>query len=99
MARHAARIVGGDFNLTSSWEGEKMGCIYENNGFGEDAGKCNMWSPDIEMRGCSDDGCCVCSDDPDPNVMCDTYESDNTCFACGTDLNIGECTCDEDEDY
>ena len=53
-----------------------------------------MWSKDIEMGGCDDEGFCICSDDPDPNVLCDTYESDNVCSECGADLNIDECDCE-----
>jgi hypothetical protein len=72
-----------------------MGCIYQVNAFcGDDAGKCNMWSKDIEMNGCDDEGFCICSEDPDPNVLCDTYESDNSCSECGVDLNIDECECE-----
>ena len=69
-----------------------MGCIYEEN-FGE--GKCSMWDEDIEMNGCDEDGVCICSDDPDPSVMCEMYESDNKCFECCVDLNVEECQCEE----
>lgn len=70
-----------------------MGCIFEDNGFGEDAGKCQMFDENFEMNGCDENGYCVCSEDPDPNVMCDTYESDSICLECGNDLNIEECDC------
>ena len=71
-----------------------MGCIYQNR-----EGECTLASDTYgnlteEMEG-SDDGYCVCSDDPSPSDTCGSYESDYTCRECGADLNIEECGCDE----
>ena len=52
-----------------------MGCIYEETS-GEY--KCTIWDAGIEIQGCDEEGHCICSDDPDPSVMCDSYESDWT---------------------
>ena len=76
-----------------------MVCIYENNGFDEDAGRCTLCDendPDNGPEG-SENGFCVCSDDPDPSDTCQSYESDYVCHECGVDLNIGECECEEAE--
>ena len=73
-----------------------MGCIYENNSFGENGGKCYFFvSDNEEMESCDENGYCMVSDDPDPSYSCDRYESDYTCSECGYDLNVGECECDE----
>ena len=73
-----------------------MGCLYSSNSMDEDAGSCTMWDDTIEMNGCDDEGFCVCSDDPDPSYLCDTYESDYTCLECGCDLNVDECQCEDE---
>jgi hypothetical protein len=76
-----------------------MGCIYENNSFGdEDGGKCNFFDDEGDGidAGYDEKGYCCCSDDPDPADSCSCYESDYTCYDCGADLNIGECDCEED---
>ena len=76
-----------------------MGCIYENqmNGscqFAQDEN--GDYQKELEQQG-SDKGFCVCSEDPDPGRTCESYESDWYCSECDTDLNVEECTC-EDED-
>lgn len=73
-----------------------MGCIYEDN-----EGKCSLaldgdGELEQDMQG-SDNGDCVVSDDPDPSISCDSYESDWTCLECGADLNAEECSCNEEE--
>ena len=75
-----------------------MGCIYENNGFDEDAGRCTLCDendPDNGPEG-SENGFCVCSDDPDPSDTCQSYESDYVCHECGVDLNVAECECEDE---
>jgi len=75
-----------------------MGCIYNSNGIGIDAGVCSLWDEDagVEIAGVFDDpnGYCGADDDPDPSYSCDHYESDYYCFECGIDLNVEECDCD-----
>jgi len=58
-----------------------MGCIYEpNNGgkcfFAEDQMN-NLVPKDQMPEGCSDDGYCTASDDPDPS-WCSNYEPDGS---------------------
>lgn len=72
-----------------------MGCIYENF-----QGMCTLYDEDVDdtfqqPQGC-EDGACISSDDPDPADSCDSYESDNTCYRCGIDLSVEECTCIDD---
>ena len=77
-----------------------MGCIYENNGFGPEAGICTLCDEDDLTNGPegSENGVCVCSDDPDPSYSCDSYESDYVCRDCGADLNVFfECECEREE--
>lgn len=74
-----------------------MGCIYED----QMEGTCTMFdekNPDLRPQGCDKKGECCTSEDPDPNVGCDFYESDWTCFDCGVDLNIDECECEDEAD-
>ena len=66
-----------------------MGCIYSNNGMGEDAGSCTLLSEDDNIIYCDYEG------DEDPGYSCESYESDYYCSDCGRDLNIEECECDE----
>jgi len=66
-----------------------MGCIYSNLD-----GECGLWDENIGKPGCDEEGFCTCEEDPDPNVLCDSYESDNQCSECGTDLNIEDCDCE-----
>lgn len=72
-----------------------MGCIY--NTFD---GICQLWDEDnIEQSppGCDKkDGACWCDEDPHPHNSCDSYESDSVCHECGADLNIEECTCEDE---
>lgn len=78
-----------------------MGCLYEDRMEGyctlcmDDDGE-----PDFEQlqQGCDEGGVCVVSDDPDPSENCDKYESDYTCNECGQDLNVNDCTCDDEEE-
>ena len=74
-----------------------MGCIYENNSFGEDAGRCTLCDESDFDSGPAgqENGICICTDDPDPSYTCDSYESDYTCSECGADLNLGDCECDD----
>jgi|WetSurMetagenome_2_1015567.scaffolds.fasta_scaffold1917859_1 hypothetical protein len=74
-----------------------MGCIYKNNGFGSDAEVCSLCDDDDLTNGPegSENGICVCSDDPDPSDSCQSYESDYVCNECGVDLNVAECECEE----
>lgn len=72
-----------------------MGCIYQNNC--DDY--CQMalnddgeFEKDLEQQG-SENGICVVSEDPDPSMNCDTYESDSMCPECDTDLNVEDCDC------
>ena len=37
-------------------------------------GKCEIFDAEIEMNGCDEDGICICSDDPDPSVMCEDWD-------------------------
>ncbi len=78
-----------------------MACIYADR-----EGSCMMADRDDDDNliassnlpgGCSDDGFCVCEDDPDPSITCESYESDYTCPECGADLNNSDCECDEEE--
>ena len=48
-----------------------MGCIYSNFN-----GHCQNWCEEIEMPGCDNEGYCVCEDNPDPNFLCEHYESE-----------------------
>lgn len=75
-----------------------MGCIYENNSFGEeDSGKCTLWDDGDGMEcGVDENGVCCCSDDPDPADSCSCYESDYTCMECGADLNVEDCGCEDE---
>lgn len=66
-----------------------MGCIYENFD-----GECTLWDDSVESLGCDEKGYCICSDDPDPSIMCGNYESDWSCSECGADLNMEECDCE-----
>lgn len=66
-----------------------MTCRYENFN-----GECTIWDEGVEMPGCDEKGYCICSEDPDPNVLCGSYESDNECSECGVDLNIEDCDCE-----
>lgn len=59
-------------------------------------GKCHMWDENIEMNGCDEHGNCVCDCDPDPSYTCDQYQSDYECHECGQDLNVNECTCEDE---
>jgi hypothetical protein len=70
-----------------------MGCIYRDN---EEI--CSLYEEGHtgSPNGCDGDGGCWAADDPDPNVGCDQYESDWTCNGCGADLNIEECTCEDE---
>lgn len=70
-----------------------MGCIYENF-----EGECGMFDGDnsIDNLGCDEEGLCICSEDPDPGYTCESYESDWCCNECGADLNIEECSCEEE---
>ena len=69
-----------------------MGCIYEDW-----EGNCQMFEDGHRNgpMGCDKEGKCNASGDPDPNVSCDTYESDSVCPDCEADLNIEDCTCDD----
>jgi hypothetical protein len=60
-----------------------MGCIYS-----EFSGRCS-----VGVDGC-DDGC-IYDDDPNPADSCEQYESDWVCTECGVDMNVEECTCEE----
>jgi len=71
-----------------------MGCIY--NGY---HGDCSLWDEQIEMNGCDSYGICICSEDPDPGVLCEAYESDWICGGCDADLNIEDCECDGEAEY
>lgn len=72
-----------------------MGCL--QNSF---EGRCNMFDPDIEMPGCSEEGYCICDTDPDPSILCEQYQSDWPCPTCGFDLNSGEdCGCEGERNY
>ena len=64
-----------------------MGCIYHDF-----KGKCTLSD---EMDNGSENGYCVCDDDPDPSYSCGDYESDYYCHDCGVDLNVKECKCNE----
>ena len=70
-----------------------MSCIYLSSN-GE---KCNMFSKGEQGNplGCSESGFCRVSDDPDPNVGCDTYEGVDVCIDCGKDSGVEgeECIC------
>jgi len=73
-----------------------MGCIYEDGD-----GECQFFDEnnvDNSPNGCDKkDGGCMVSDDPDPSVGCEQYESDSTCFDCGADFNQDEhCTCGDE---
>ena len=78
-----------------------MGCIYEDRS----DGTCTL-ATDSEgefdkaqaQQGCDDCGNCCVTDDPDPSVSCDAYESDWQCYECGVDLNVDDCECEEDEE-
>lgn len=79
-----------------------MGCTYYNTSFGPDGGKCILFDPeedhpDDRPGGCGRQGWCDVIDDPDPSRGCDSYESDYTCSVCGVDLNIDDCTCDDED--
>lgn len=64
-----------------------MGCIYEDF-----SGRCQqfMYDDNIETLGCDSVGNCTCSEDQNPNIMCETYESDHICSECQDDFNIDE---------
>ena len=75
-----------------------MGCIYEDRSL-DSAGACTLCDEDDLTNGPegSENGICVCSDDPDPSYSCDSYESDYVCPDCGVDLNVDECECEDNE--
>ena len=51
-----------------------MGCNYSNFD-----GDCELYDEDInDGLGCDEDGCCICEDDPNPEVTCGNYESDGS---------------------
>ncbi len=73
-----------------------MGCIFKDL-----EGKCSLamdtlgnYEENSDIEGCDIEGCSVDSD-PCPLDSCSNYESDYTCYECGADLNIEECTCEE----
>ena len=76
-----------------------MGCLYEDRMEGyctltlNDDGEFTFDCEDLQG---SEDGYCVCSDDPYPSYICDSYESDWTCPDCGVDLNVEECNCENE---
>ena len=51
-----------------------MGCK-----FSDFEGKCQNFDEDnpIETPGCDDEGNCICEEDPDPSISCETYESED----------------------
>ena len=57
-----------------------MSCLYESNAL-DDAGRCQMFEPDIENAGWSEDGQCVCSEDPVPSFTCEMFE----CSSCNNE--------------
>ena len=46
-----------------------MSCVY--SGF---HGECQLWEEGEQRPGCSDDGYCICEEDPDPGITCEDYE-------------------------
>ena len=70
-----------------------MSCVYLEF----ESSKCELWDKSLEMPGCNSEGICICSDDEDPSVLCEDYDSleceESGCEDCGFD----ECECEDDD--
>jgi len=51
-----------------------IGCIYQ----GFISGKCQVYNEGIDNPGWDKNGVCICSDDPDPSMTCEDYQSDES---------------------